>query len=207
MSTESGDSDHLLTESKPDSVQHDETMAAEIPDTKTDQSSESTTDQPELVESEKSTTDQPERVESEKSTTDQPELVESEKSTTDQPERVEGEKSTEIQFYGSHFHQLIDPEPSVASLFKLQMTRCVERTVQCHALLREADKLIRAESVAADALGKLGMEYADTNLKVKKVTWLGIELGAFSSAFELYCIYLSLFRAFAILRRSVRLRQ
>ena len=181
MSTESGDSDHLLTESKPDSVQHDEKMAAEIPDTKTDQSSESTTDQPELVESEKS--------------------------TTDQPERVEGEKSTEIQFYGSHFHQLIDPEPSVASLFKLQMTRCVERTVQCHALLREADKLIRAESVAADALGKLGMEYADTNLKVKKVTWLGIELGAFSSAFELYCIYVSLFRAFAILRRSVRLRQ
>ena len=46
------------------------------------------------------------------------------------------------------------------------MTRCVERTVQCHALLREADKLIRAEQVSAEALGKLGMEYGDTNLKV-----------------------------------------
>ena len=63
--------------------------------------------------------------------------------------------------------KLIDPEPSVASLFKLQMTRCVERTVQYHSLIREADKLIRAEQASADALGKLGMEFNDTKLKVE----------------------------------------
>ena len=79
----------------------------------------------------------------------------------------EVEKQTEIQFYGQNFHQLIDPEPSVASLFKLQMTRCVERTVQYHSLIREADKLIRAEQASADALGKLGMEFNDTKLKVE----------------------------------------
>ena len=79
----------------------------------------------------------------------------------------EVEKQTEIQFYGQNFHQLIDPEPSVASLFKLQMTRCVERTVQYHSLIREADKLIRAEQASADALGKLGMEFNDTQLKVQ----------------------------------------
>lgn len=79
----------------------------------------------------------------------------------------EVEKQTEIQFYGENFHQLIDPEPSVASLFKLQMTRCVERTVQYHSLIREADKLIRAEQASADALGKLGMEFNDTQLKVE----------------------------------------
>ena len=91
---------------------------------------------------------------------------------TQEGEQPETEKPTEIQFYGAHFHQLIDPEPSVSSLFKLQMTRCVERTVQCHALVREADKLIRAEQLSAEALGKLGMEFGDSNLKVQQIIML-----------------------------------
>ena len=75
-------------------------------------------------------------------------------------------KPEEISMYGDKFVLLIDPDPSTASLFQLQMTRCVEKTVKLHALAREADKLIKAEKAAGEAMGKLGVEYGESDLKI-----------------------------------------
>lgn len=82
------------------------------------------------------------------------------------PEAQVPKKPEEIQMYGDKFSLLIDPDPSTASLFQLQMTRCVEKTVKLHALAREADKLIKAEKAAGEAMGKLGVEFGDSDLKI-----------------------------------------
>ncbi|CBY37804.1 unnamed protein product [Oikopleura dioica] len=82
------------------------------------------------------------------------------------PEAQAPKKPEEIQMYGDKFSLLIDPDPSTASLFQLQMTRCVEKTVKLHALAREADKLIKAEKAAGEAMGKLGVEFGDSDLKI-----------------------------------------
>ena len=82
------------------------------------------------------------------------------------PEAQAPKKPEEIQMYGDKFTLLIDPDPSTASLFQLQMTRCVEKTVKLHALAREADKLIKAEKAAGEAMGKLGVEFGDSDLKI-----------------------------------------
>ena len=82
------------------------------------------------------------------------------------PEAQAPKKPEEIQMYGDKFTLLIDPDPSTASLFQIQMTRCVEKTVKLHALAREAEKLIKAEKAAGEAMGKLGVEFGESDLKI-----------------------------------------
>ena len=71
----------------------------------------------------------------------------------------------QIDLYGNNFRQLIDPEPAVLSLFKFQMTRVQERTKNLVQLLHEAEKLIKADQLAAGALGKIGTHYAEDELR------------------------------------------
>ena len=128
---------------------------------------ESTEKPRELVDEEKVEQTQQESVEIPKSSGDaslESHPTEERKESQQQPEAPK--KPEEIQMYGDKFTLLIDPDPSTASLFQLQMTRCVDKTVKLHSLAREADKLIKAEKAAGEAMGKLGVEYGDSDLKI-----------------------------------------
>jgi len=89
-------------------------------------------------------------------------MAETENERQEEAPRRNSDDQTEL--YGPKFGQLIDPEPSILSLFKFQMSRVQERSENLVRLLKEAAKLVRAEQVAAEALGALGTHYAAPGL-------------------------------------------
>jgi len=91
------------------------------------------------------------------------ETASNDQTNTDKPNGPKQDAQADL--YGPNFKQLIDPEPSVISLFKFQMSRVQERSKNLIKLLNEAEKLIKAEQMSADALGKLGTFYHETELK------------------------------------------
>ena len=83
------------------------------------------------------------------------------------PRRISDDQT---ELYGPNFAHLIDPEPSILSLFKFQMSRVQERSDNLVQLLKEASKLVRAEQVAAEALGALGTHYSTTSSRLASLT-------------------------------------
>ena len=88
----------------------------------------------------------------------EPKSEPSEKTEQKTERRSTGDDQTEL--YGPNFALLVDPEPSILSLFKFQMSRVQERSQSFVNLLKQAERLHNAEQAAAECLGFLGTHYS-----------------------------------------------